>query len=154
MIADRATQRAEFSCMCEFGKSNRMTIHPVAKAIIPPSTNTRLFLVSLSKMNPPKTTENIDPSGNAEDAIPAFPEERRKISLRYIGKKFWKVMRMVRHIMLVQINQNLELFMKLINASPKVASSRWCAFRGLLLSSSPSTDGIACNPTSVGDCLR
>jgi hypothetical protein len=76
MIADRAIQRAEFSCMCEFGKSNRMTIHPVAKTIIPPSTNTRFFLVSLSKMNPPKRTENIDPNGNAEDAIPAFPEER------------------------------------------------------------------------------
>ena len=28
-------------------------------------------------------------------------------------------MRMVRHIMLVQINQNLELLMKLVNASPR-----------------------------------
>ena len=65
-----------------------MTIHPVAKAIIPPRTNTRFFLVSLSKIKPPIITENIEPNGNTEDAIPAFPEERRKTSLRYIGKKF------------------------------------------------------------------
>ena len=63
-------------------------------------------------------------------------------------------MRMVKDIMLMEINQNLELFKKLISASLKDALSRWWFFFGLSLFSSPSTDGMALNPTSVGDCLR
>ena len=63
-------------------------------------------------------------------------------------------MRMVKDIMLMQINQNLKLFIKTVSASPRVALSRWWLLLGLSLLSSPSTDGIAFNPTSVGDCLR
>lgn len=40
-------------------------------------------------------------------------------------------MRMVKDIMLMEINQNLELFKKLISASLKDALSRWWFFFGL-----------------------
>ena len=43
----------------------------------------------------------------------------------YKGKKPWKAIRIVKDIMLMQINQNLELLMNLISASDREALSRW-----------------------------
>ena len=53
-------------------------MHPVAKVIIPPSTNTRFFFVSLSKTKPPMSIENMEPIENTEEAMPAFPRGKIK----------------------------------------------------------------------------
>ncbi len=111
--------------MLDSGNHNKVIIHPVAKVIIPPRTKIRSFLVRLSKIKPPRNTDNIEPNGNTDEEIPACPGERLNTSFRYKGKKLWKAIRIVKDIMLMQINQNLELLMKLISASDREALSRW-----------------------------
>ena len=69
MMDRRAVHKLRGSVVPSFGMASNIATQATASTIMPLRTKMRVFLVSMSKTNPPTSTEIRQPIGNADDVM-------------------------------------------------------------------------------------